>query len=114
MALGAALVAVLVYLHGLSPALQTEFALRVALGSEDARALRWLIGAVLAQWTWIMLAVAAPALVLHGLTGVNLTRTDTIFCLGWAGACGCLGTLMLVGLAWRQRHRSLQMLGRVG
>jgi succinate dehydrogenase hydrophobic anchor subunit len=104
----------LVYLHGLSPALQTEFALRVALGSEDARALRWLIGAVLAQWTWIMLAVAAPALVLHGLTGVNLTRTDTIFCLGWAGACGCLGTLMLVGLAWRQRHRSLQMLGRVG
>lgn len=112
-ALLAALLAVLIYLQGLKPVLQIEFALRTALGMPEARAARWLAGAALAQLAWVLLGLAVPVLGLSLAMQTALPQNDALLCAAWVAACGALGVPFIVGQAWRNRHQSLQKLGRL-
>lgn len=109
----AALLAVLIYLQGLKPILETEFALRIALGAGEGFAARWLVGAVLAQLGWVLLGLAIPVVALSIGLHMGVSHSDAMLCIGWAAACCAVGVPMVVGGAWRTRHQGLQKLGRL-
>ncbi len=112
-ALMAAWGAVLVYLQGLQPLLQQEFALRIALGRGEWAASRWLLGATTAQLAWVGLGLAAPAWALLAWMQLGLTPWEQGWLGGWAGLCLLTGSAWVAATAWRSRGHSLQMLGRL-
>lgn len=113
-ALGAALIAVIVYLFGLRPALLQEFALRMALGRSTGAALRWWVAAQLAHVVWLVAGVGLAAAGLVQGLGVSPTAWERQWAWVWTASCMACAAVLASVWGWRARHHGLQQLGRVG
>jgi hypothetical protein len=109
----AALVAVVIYLAGLRPVMQREFALRLALGLPLPAALRWIVSAQMAQVVWLMLGVGMAAAALIRAMSMAPSSWEWAWGTAWLSACALVGAVQALLWGWLGQREALRQLGRV-